>query len=79
VKRGGVNGSQSKFHEGIWLISQIGPGTPLFLLDQDHIAIEQLLTLVIGLVITTKTRIDASNNTCETDDKTRTKNQFMSS
>jgi hypothetical protein len=41
----GVNESQLKFLEGTWPMFQIWPNTPLFQLDQDHIAIVYLLAL----------------------------------
>jgi hypothetical protein len=53
--------------------------TNLVVAKLNHIAIEQLLTLGTGLGITAETQIDAGKNTCKTDDKTQTKNQFMSS
>jgi hypothetical protein len=52
----GVNESQSKFFEGIWLISQNKSNTPLFYLSQDHIAIGKLLTLGTGLGNTNHSR-----------------------
>jgi hypothetical protein len=48
----GVNGSQSKFLEGTWPISQIEPDNPLFELGQDRLAIDQLSALRTGLGIT---------------------------
>jgi hypothetical protein len=48
VTRGGgegVNESQLKFLEGIWLMSQIRPNVPLLQLGQDHVVIEKLLIL----------------------------------
>jgi hypothetical protein len=63
--RGWMNKSQSKFLEGIWHMPQTCPYMPLFELDQDHVAIGQLLTLGIGLGITAETRIGNNKVTSE--------------
>jgi hypothetical protein len=65
----GMNGSQSKFIEGTWPISQIGLKPSLFQLGQDYVAIEKLLALETGLGTTETQRkiiIDTSKVTCET-------------
>jgi hypothetical protein len=49
---------------------------PSLLTHQGHIAIEELSTLRTGLVTVAETWIDASKNTCETDNKNRTKNNL---
>jgi hypothetical protein len=50
-------------------ISQIGLDTHLFKLDQDHMAIKQLLTLGTGLETIAKILIDVGKDPCEIDDK----------
>jgi hypothetical protein len=65
VIRGWVNRSQSKFLEGTWHMSQTYPYTSLFELDQDHVAIGQLLTLRIRLGITAEIRIGTNKVTSE--------------
>jgi hypothetical protein len=49
VTRGRMNVSQSKFSTRTWPISQNRQDTPLFYIDQDHKAIEELLVLETGL------------------------------
>jgi hypothetical protein len=60
-----VNGSQSKFLEETWRISQIKSDVSLFYLGQDHLAIGQLSVLETGLETAAKTQNDASKTLCE--------------
>jgi hypothetical protein len=57
-----VNGSQSKFLEETWPISQNRPDAPLFWHGQDHIAIEKLSALgnVLEIRITMEAQLGAS-------------------
>jgi hypothetical protein len=64
-----VNGSQSKFLDRTWLISQNQPDVPLLLLGQDRIAIKKssaLRTRLGTMKTQQKTTIDARQGTCET-------------
>jgi hypothetical protein len=64
-----VNGSQLKFLNGTWPISELKPKPPLFQVGQDYVAIKNLLALGTGLgtmKTQRKTSIDASKVTCET-------------
>jgi hypothetical protein len=55
---------------------QTQPNTPFFYLDQDNIAIDELLVLEIRLGITAEARIGTIKNMYETDDKNWIKTQF---
>jgi hypothetical protein len=77
--RGGVNGSQSKFLTGIWLMSQNQPKSTLFYPDQNRLAIDKLSAFETGLATVTETLRGANETTQETDNKNSTQKQFISS
>jgi hypothetical protein len=64
-----VNGSQSKFFDLTWVVSQNWPDAPLFQLDLNYVAIGKLLVLKTGLGTwksQRKTKLDAWKDTSET-------------
>jgi hypothetical protein len=75
----GVNGSQSKFLNGIWPMSQNQLKIPLYYLGQDRTAIAKLSAVGTGLGTAVKAQGGANKTTREIDDKDRLEKQFISS